>query len=138
MLETILKYLGAGDAALTLMGPVLTIALAWAFGGALTQLIKFPLSKAVNDGWFEWTVRAFAVAVTAGFAHVLSDALHWSLELGTGFAQPIAYKLGLSAVRHWWPWLECSRLIGAVTPPAAAVQAAAQRRADRDGRESGA
>lgn len=132
MLDTILKYLGAGDTALTVMGPVLTIALAWLFGGALTQFFKFPLSKLIGDGWFDWSVRAFAVAVTAGFAHVLSDALHWSLELGAGAAQPLAYHVGLAALRHYWPWMEVSPLIGGVVPSAAAVQAAAQRKADKE------
>lgn len=137
MLETILKWLGAGDEALTVMGPVLTIVLAWLFGGALTQAAKFPLSQAVMGGWYDWLVRSFAVLVTAGFAHILSQALPWPLELGVGFAQPIAYKAAIAAIRHWWPWLECSRLIGAVTPPASAVQAAAQRRADRAGGSGG-
>lgn len=137
MLETILKYLGAGDQALTVMGPVITILLAMLFGGALTQAAKFPMSKLIGDGWFDWSVGAFSVVVTALFAHLLSDSLHWSLEIGTGLTQPLAYRAGLSVIRHYWPWLECSPLIGNVTPPAAAKLAAAQRRADRAGENSG-
>ncbi|MCC7462081.1 MAG: hypothetical protein IT480_06410 [Gammaproteobacteria bacterium] len=132
MLDNILKYLGAGDAALTVMGPVLTIALAWLFGGALTQAVKFPLSRTIAGGWYDWTVRSFAVVATAGFAHILSASLPWPLEVGIGFAQPIAYKAGIAIIRRFWPWLEVSALIGSVTPSDRALQARAQRAADRN------
>jgi hypothetical protein len=131
MLENILMWLGAGDQALTVMGPLLTVALAMFFGGSLTQLLKFPLARSVDGAWFDWTVRTVAFVSTAAFAHVLSDAITWPLEVGAGAAQPLAYKAGLAAVRRWAPWLEVSPLIGSVTPPASAIDAAEARRAER-------
>lgn len=131
MLETVLKYLGATDQLLTVMGPAVTILLAFLFGGGLTQAAKFPLSKLIGDGWYDWSVRTFAVVMTAAFAHVLSQSLPWPVELGVGCAQPVAYKIGLAVIRKYWPWVEVSPLIGSPVPPARAVQAAAQRQADK-------
>lgn len=128
MLEIILKYLGATDQVLTIMGPAATVALSFLFGGALTQTLKFPLSRLIDSAWYDWAVRAIAVLAAAGFAHALSDSLPWPVEAGVGVAQPLAYKAGLATIRRFWPWLEVSPLVGSVTPPEAALRAAAQRR----------
>lgn len=128
MLDNVLKWLGAGDTAISAMGPVLTILLAWLFGGALAQALKFPLSVAINNArLYDWTVRTLAIVATALFAHLLSDTLPWPLEIGVGLSQVLAYHAFRSAVRKWWPWLEVSPLVGSVEPSDAA-RAAKQRR----------
>lgn len=132
MLETILTWMGAGDQALSVMGPVLTIALAWLFGGSLTQWLKFPLSRIVDGHWYDWTVRTLAISSTAAFAHFLSDALPWPVEIGVGVSQALAYKGAVALMRKYAPWLEVSKVIGSVVPPAAAVEAAAARAAYRE------
>lgn len=132
MLETILQWMGAGDQALSLMGPVLTIALAWLFGGALTQWLKFPLSRAGTGVWYDWTVRTLAISSTAAFAHFLSDALTWPVEIGVGVSQALAYKGAVALMRKYAPWLETSKIIGSVTPPESAIEAAALRAVNRE------
>lgn len=131
MVELVLAWLGAADKTIAVMGPAATIVLAMLFGGALTQWLKFPFAHLVSDTWYDWTVRTFAVLVTMAFAHILSDSLHWTLEVGVGLFQPIAYRAGLGAVRRWWPWLELSPMVGSVQPPASAYAAAAQRQVDK-------
>lgn len=131
MLDNILRWVGAGDAAITAMGPLMTIALAWLFGGGLTQFVKFPLNAwlgARAPGCYDWCVRAVAVAATAGFAHVLSEALPWPLELGAGVTQILAYHAFRAVVKRRWPWLEASLLVGSATPSDKAVEAKADRR----------
>lgn len=138
MLEDALQFLGAGDKALATMGPVLTILLAWFGGGALAQALKYPLSRAVQDGpSFDWSVRTLAVLATIGFAHYLSKSLPGALEVVVGFLQPVAYWASLRLIRRFWPWLEVYPAVGSCTPPPTAFQAAAERRADQAGEGSG-
>ena len=131
MLEDALKWIGAGDQALLIMGPVLTIFLAWLFGGCVTQILKFPISRFIDGAWFDWSVRLLSVLVTAVFAHALSNSLNVPMDVGVGAAQPLVYKLGLAAVRKWWPWAEVSLLVGSVAPPISAYKAAADRAANK-------
>lgn len=138
MLEDILKYAGAGDAALRTMGPVLTILLSWIGGGAVAQFLKYPISRAVQDGAaFDWTVRTVAVLSAFGFAHVLSGSVTTPLEVVAAVTQPIAYWASLRLIRRFWPWLEVHPAVGSVTPPASAFVAAAERAADQTGEGSG-
>lgn len=124
MLDNLLRWMGAGDAAIATMGPVLTIALAWLFGGGLAQFVKFPLYYWINDARaYDFAVRAFAIAATTAFAHFLSEALTWPVEIGVGLSQVLAYHGFRSAVRRWWPWLETNHVVGSVSPPASAYRA---------------
>lgn len=124
MLDNVLKWMGAGDAAISAMGPLLTIALAWLFGGACAQFLKFWLNRWIDDPRvYDWSVRALAIATTTAFAHLLADTLPWPLEIGVGLSQVLAYHAFRSAVRKWWPWLEVSPLVGSVEPSEAAYAA---------------
>ena len=133
MIEEVGHWIGLGDRVISTMGPIATIVLALFFGWAVTQTIKFPLAHLITEASDEYTyvVRMFGILVTIFFAHVLSDSLPWPMELGCGFAQPFAYFLCMKAIRRFVPWLEVSPLIGSVTPPKAAIEAAAQRQADK-------
>lgn len=138
MLEDILKWAGAGDAALKAMGPVITILLAWIGGGAIAQFLKYPISRAVQDGAaFDWTVRTVAVLAAFGFAHVLSGSVTTPLEVVAAVTQPVAYWASLRVIRRFWPWMEVYSAVGSCTPPATAYAAAEQRRADQSGEGSG-
>jgi len=115
MLDNVLKWMGAGDAAISAMGPLLTIALAWLFGGALTQWAKFPLSRWIsNKPVYDWTVRTLAVVATTAFAHLLSEALPWPLEIGVGVSQAIAYRVFIAVAQRRWPELASSALVGSI------------------------
>lgn len=138
VLQHFLSALGAGDSLIAAMGPGLTILLSWVFGGAVAQLLKFPLSRAITDPWFSYIVRVLAVMATLVFVHLLSDTVPLWLEIGAAMAQPLAYHGSLAVIRRYWPWLEASRSVGSVNPPAAAFTAAAQRVADKSGENSGA
>lgn len=136
MLDTVLSWLGAGDSAIATMGPVITIALAWLFGGALTQFLKFPLNFWIDDSTrYDFAVRALAVVSTTAFAHYLSDSLPIPVEIGVGLSQVFAYHAFRSAVRRWWPWLEVSPLVGSVNPSPRAMSAKRER--ERDETETG-
>jgi hypothetical protein len=137
MLEQILKWLGAGDHALSVMGPTLTIALAWVFGGAAAQTLKYPLSRLLDAAWFDWSVRTLAIAATVGFAHLLSGSVPGVLEFGAGLSQPIVYWASLRVIRKYWPWMEVSAAVGSIDPPASAYFAADQRAAEKAGTGSG-
>lgn len=131
MLDEILEWMGAGDAAIAAMGPLMTWVLAVLFGTGFTQFVKFWIARQVADiGLYDWTVRAVAVASTAVFAHVLSDALAWPFEVGIGFSQLFVYHGSRAAIRRWWPWLEVYKAVGSVDPPEAARTAQARRVAE--------
>jgi hypothetical protein len=138
ILQRILGGLGASDGVIATMGPTITIILSMASGGALAQFLKFPLSRAMQEPWFSWTVRAMATLGTVLFAHTLSSAVPLWLEIGAGLLQPLCYHASLALIRRFWPWLETRKVVGSVKPPASAVQAQAQREADRAGLDSGA
>lgn len=127
MVNEVLAWLGATDKALILMGPTATILLSWVFGGAAAQFLKFPLSQWVGQPWFDWLVRLVAVTATFGFAHILSGNIAGPLEAGAALSQPCAYWLSLRVIRRFWPWMEISPLVGAITPPLRALEAAAER-----------
>lgn len=114
MVEYVLKILGAGDSLLTVMGPAVTILLAFLFGGAMAQFLKFPLSQFVTGRWHDWAVRALAFACTWAWAHFLSDKLGAALEFGTAAAQPIAYRVAIGAARKWAPWIDSKAITGSV------------------------
>lgn len=125
MLETILKYIGAGDQAITVMGPVLTWILSWVGGYGVTQTFKFPLKRVLPVDWSDWLVRMFAICVTWLFLHYLGTLPNW-LEPILAFAQPIGYKVIMAVVAKHWPWLEASAF-GSANPSEGAQVAAALR-----------
>lgn len=131
MIDTVLRWIGVGDAAIAAMGPVLTLTFAWLFGGAAAQWLKFPLSRAMNrdNAAYDWSVRTMAVVLTFAFAHFIGDSLNTWFEVGIAVTQPVAYYVAIRAIRRWAPWLEVSKLIGSVEPPAEALRAAADRQA---------
>jgi hypothetical protein len=132
MLDEILKWMGAGDAAIATMGPLMTWLLAVLFGTGFTQFVKFWAARQILDlGLYDWTVRAIAVASTTLFAHVLSDALPWPFEVGIGFSQLFFYHGSRAAIRRWFPWLEVYPVVGSVIPPQAAVDAQRKRLLDK-------
>lgn len=130
MLEAILRWVGAGDAAILTMGPVLAIALAMVGGYGITQAVKYPLSTVLSGPWCRWATRVIAVASTAGLLLWLSD-LPPALALVVGAAQPLVYGITMAVVRRRWPWLEATILLGSSAPDPAALEARAARRAAR-------
>ena len=71
------------------------------------------------------------------FALLLSDAVSLALAAVAGLSQPVWYHVSLAVIRKFWPWLEVNPIVGSLSPPHSAYRAAAQRDADRDGRDSG-
>jgi hypothetical protein len=134
MLDTVLKWLGAGDQALTTMGPIITWMLSCLFGGSLAQWVKYPISRKIADsGLYDWTVRAIAIASTTAFAHILSESVTAPFEVGFGLSQPLVYHLGRAAIRKWIPWAEAATpLIGSASPPQSAYDALAKRQASKE------
>jgi hypothetical protein len=100
----ILQAIGAGDAAINVMGPTLTIAFAWIAGIAVAQLVKFPLAKFVSNDWYGYIVRIVGVMTAFLFAHYLSSHLSVPLEMFTAVCQPIIYALLQAAADRWAPW----------------------------------
>lgn len=100
----VLSSFGASDAALTVMGPTLTIALAWTGGIAIGQGVKFPLSLWLKGDMHGYVVRLVAVFSTFCFSHFLSTHLSVPLEVLVAIVQPLVY-LGLkAATEKWIPW----------------------------------
>lgn len=128
MLDEVLKWLGAGDAAISAMGPILTVLLSWVGGIGFTQFLKFPLSRLIDGAWYDWTVRLVAFVCSAALAHYLADSLNVALEVITGATSLLAYKGSLAAIRRYWPWLEANPMVGSVTPPQSAIDAAQARK----------
>jgi hypothetical protein len=99
-----LGAVGAGDAAITAMGPIFTIALALIGGIAVGQGVKFPLSLVLKGDAHGYVVRICAVFATFCFAHFLSNHLSVPLEVLVALCQPLVY-LGLkAATAKWLPW----------------------------------
>jgi hypothetical protein len=116
--KAILDSMGASDSVIAAMGPTATIVLAIIFGGALAQLVKYPISRWIaDDKLFSWTVRALAVGSTAVFAHFLSETVPLWLEIGAGVVQPLTYHGSLAIIRRFWPWMENSKLVGSIEGP---------------------
>lgn len=127
MLETLLKWIAAGDEAVLTMGPIVATALAMLGGSAFTQLVKFPLAGLLPDRWVDWSIRTLAIVSTWVALHWLTQ-LPPMLELVLALAQPYAYTLVMRLIRHRWPWLEATKLAGSVEPSEAATEALLQRR----------
>ncbi len=127
MLEELLQWLGAGDAAILGMGPIIASVLAMLGGFGATQLMKFPIKRLIPATWSDYLVRTFAVIVTFAFAHGLGE-LPLALELVIAGLQPIAYTWSMAVIRRRWPWLEATRTVGSAQPSAGAVAALQARR----------
>lgn len=130
MLTEILRWLGAGDAAIATMGPVLAIALAMLGGYGVTQACKFPLSVWLDGEWRRWLTRMVSVASTTVLAVWLGDIVP-PLALIVGAVQPAVYGITMAIVRRRWPWLEATILLGSADPSPASVEARAVREAER-------
>ena len=127
MLETLIKWIAAGDQAVLTMGPIVATALAMLGGSAFTQLVKFPVAGVLPERWRDWSIRVLAIVCTW-------FALHWltrlppMLELVLALAQPYGYTLVMRLIRHRWPWLEATRAVGSAQPSEAATEALLARR----------
>lgn len=134
MLTEILRWLGAGDAAIATMGPVLAIALSMIGGYGITQAAKFPLSVVIGDALRgelrRWLTRTVSVVATAALLLALSD-LPPPLAIIAGVVQPAVYGITMAIVRRRWPWLEATILLGSAAPSAESVEARAARGAAR-------
>ncbi|SRR5579871_400927 len=104
VVNKILNSFGATDTALLVMGPTLTILIAWAAGIAVGQGVKWPLSLVVKGDAHGYLVRVCAVFATFSAAHYLSNHLTVPLEVVVAIFQPLVY-LGLKlATGKWAPW----------------------------------
>lgn len=128
MLNTLLEWMGAGDAAIATMGPMMSIALAWLGSFGITQTLKFPLSRVLPPIWRSWSIRLVAMATCWVCAHFIGE-LPNMVELVVAVTQPLAYTVAMSVVRHWWPWLEAGKVLGSAKPSQEAQDAMAQRKA---------
>jgi hypothetical protein len=127
MLENILRWVAAGDSAISDMGPIVAIALAMLGGFGITQFLKFPLVELVPDRIEKWCIRAVATLATWVLVHWLAD-LPAPLELVVAFLQPPLYSTLMSISRHRWPWLEATRSMGSARPSEDARAALLDRR----------
>lgn len=127
MLKTLLEWMGAGDAAIASMGPMMSIALAWLGSFGITQTLKFPLCRVLPQEWSAWIIRLVAMISCWLCAHYIGE-LPNMVELVVAVSQPLAYKVAMSLVRHWWPWLEAGKVLGSAAPSQAAQDAMAQRK----------
>lgn len=130
MLDQLLKWIAAGDAALLGNSPIVAIVLAMTGAAGITQTLKFWLMRLINDETVErWTIRVVAVALTWALLTWLSG-----LELGVtiviAFIQPYAYTCVMAVIRHRWPWIEATKAAGSVRPSEDARAALLQRRDD--------
>lgn len=129
MLETILKWIEAGDAAVLGMGPIVATALAMLGASAFTQLLKFPLAKFVPDGWEDWSIKTLSVVSTWVALQWLTN-LPPMLEIILALAQPIGYTVTMRVVRKFWPWMEATKVTGSVAPSVEAQAALVERRGE--------
>ena len=138
-LQRFLAAIGAGDQLIAVMGPSVTVLLAWICGGAVAQFLKFPVSWYITDDRrFSWWVRTVAISATWGFMHWLSDTVILPLEIGLSMLQPLIYHASLAVIRRWWPWIETKKFVGSVSPPQSAFVANDLRQAEKSGQDSGA
>jgi len=115
VLDLILKWISAGDQAITGMGPIVATALAMLAAASVTQLLKFPLAQLLGERWLAWTIRLLAVVLTWLALHYLTR-LPFALELVLAVAQPYAYTVVMRVIRHRWPWLEAGKVLGSAQP----------------------
>ena len=132
MLEQLLRWIAAGDAALLAMSPIVATALAMLGAAAFTQTIKFALVEIVPDSWEDWSIRVFAISVTWLFLNALTSSLPWVVELILALLQPRAYTITVRVMRHYWPWLEATAAVGSARPSEGAIAALAKRRDELD------
>lgn len=128
MLDQVLKWVAAGDAALVTMGPVVAIALAMLGGAGITQALKFWLVQYIeNQDAERQAIQMLATLVTGALLVWFAD-LHPALVVIVAFAQPYAYKLVARLIRHRWPWLEATKAAGSLRPSDEARRALLDRR----------
>lgn len=127
MLEQLLQWIAAGDAAIAGMGPVVATALAMLGAAGFTQMLKFPLTRVVQGEHATYAVRWLAILSTWLALHGLTR-LPLALELVLSLAQPYAYTVVMRLIRHRWPWLEAGKVLGSAQPSVKAVDALLQRR----------
>lgn len=127
MLETLTRWIAAGDQAVLTMGPVVATALAMLGASGLTQMLKFPVARALPEAAATYAIRWLAIVTTWAMLHFLAP-LPFVLEVILALAQPYAYTAVMRLIRHRWPWLEATRLAGSAQPSEAATEALLQRR----------
>jgi len=130
MLEEILKWLGAGNGVVREMGPVVAILFGSLAGYGVTQFVKFPIYENVSERWAAWWTRAVSVASTFAVTWAISD-LSPAVCAAVALAQPLLYTVTMALVRHYWPWLEATRIMGSADPSGEALVAQARRLQDR-------
>lgn len=112
------------------MGPMVAILFASLAGYGVTQFVKFPIYENVSEKWAAWWTRAVSVASTFVVLWTISD-LSVAVCAAVGLAQPLLYTVTMALVRHYWPWLEATRLVGSADPSDEALVAQARRQQDR-------
>lgn len=127
MLDTLLKWIAAGDTAITGMGPIVATALAMLGAAGFTQMFKFPLARRLSDEYATYAIRWLAIGSTWLALHFLTD-LPLPLEVVLALAQPYAYTFTMRSIRHRWPWLEAGKMLGSARPSETAQEALRARR----------
>ena len=127
MIESIVKWVSAGDSMFANMGPILSIALAMVGGFGITQLIKFPIAGLLSDRWRDWTIRTTGIVAT-WFVATLIGNLPWQIDMVVAVSQPFAYRGVMGAIRKFWPWLEAGKVLGSAAPSEASMNAMRARR----------
>lgn len=105
VVSDVLGSVGASDAAISAMGPTLTIVFSYIAGFAVAQTIKFPLAKLLSHDWHGYVVRIVGVMTAFSFSHFLSDHLSVPLEVLVGVTQPITYEVAKRTAARFLPWL---------------------------------
>lgn len=127
MLDEVLRWAGAGDQAITAMGPTVAIALALLGGFGVTQFLKFLIAEFVTDRWRAFVIRLVAVVSTWCFAHSIGG-LPTGVELVVAFSTLFVYWLVQTTLWHYFPWLEAGKIVGSAVPSNDAVQARVDRK----------
>jgi len=127
MLDLIVKWIAAGDQAITGMGPVTATALAMLGAAGFTQMFKFPLARRLPDEWATYAIRWLAIVSTWLALHYLA-ALPFALEVVLALAQPYVYTVVMRLIRHRWPWIEAGKVLGSARPSDESQEALRVRR----------
>lgn len=130
MLDEILRWLGAGNTLIRDMGPVITLALGMLAGYGITQWVKFPIYEHVSEKWAAWWTRSVSIVSTAAVTYAIGTLPAW-VCVAVGLGQPLLYTVTMALVRHYWPWLEATRIMGSADPSGEALVAQARRLQDR-------
>jgi len=126
MLDTILKWMQAGDDALLHMGPLMAILLSLLGGYGATQLAKFPLVRLFDGERETLMIRLFASLATGLCLVALAD-LPLIMVIIVALLQPWIYKVVMLFAYNKWPWLEATR-VGSVRPSDEAKRALEDRK----------